>query len=321
MEKERIEIYRERVFGDKLNATFDFVRENWRPLVKYATYMMLPLACVLGLTMKSVMTYYMRAIAMRNDSVVDFLVPYALTILFYVIATLVLAGLLYAMMRLYRERRNRLQELTWGELSPTFWRVFRRMLLLSVCFLVVYVLAILVLVLMARLSLWTMLLTVPALIVCAFPMAYWAPAYAFEELSVFAALKKAYRLGFPTWGGILLIAIVLGLLSMVINSVISIPWSIGLVAYIVLSEAGEGSAPIVMDFVLYLLTVVQTYCSLIVSMLTLVGMAFQYGHAADKIDGITMDRNIEQFEQLGDSNVDAPDMAMADDEFNDFDKL
>jgi hypothetical protein len=50
-------------------------------------------------------------------------------------------------------------------------------------------------------------------------------------------------------------------------------------------------------------------------------MAFQYGHAADKIDGITVERNIENFEHLGDNNVDAPDVMGMNSEFDDFDKL
>ena len=323
MEKERLEIFRERVFGDKLNATFDFVRENWRPMLKYMTYMMLPLACVAGVLMKGWMSYYMNMmVAKQQNPEVGFIVSYGLTILVYVFASLLLASLVYSMMRIYRERKDRLKDLTYEELKPTFWRFLKRMLLLGLCFLVLYILAFLLIILIATLTLWSLLLTVPALIILAMPLLYWPPAYLLDnDLSLFAALKKSYRLGFPTWGGIFLIAIVLGMLSVVISSVVSIPWSVGFFSYLMLSEAGEGQAPVVMEFVMYLLNVVQSYCMLVVSSLSLVGMAFQYGHAADKIDGITVERNIENFEHLGDNNVDAPDVMGMNSEFDDFDKL
>ena len=41
-----IKLYRIRRFGEKISDTFDFVRENWRPLLKYITYLLLPVALV-----------------------------------------------------------------------------------------------------------------------------------------------------------------------------------------------------------------------------------------------------------------------------------
>ncbi|MBR5655594.1 MAG: hypothetical protein IKW98_02765 [Prevotella sp.] len=323
MEKERLVIYKVRTFGDKLNVTFDFIRENWRPMLKYMTYMMLPLACVLGVTLSKFMTIYTKLLVDKQtpDSYAGIAISYGLTILLYVFATLLLSTIVYSLMRIYQERKNRLEDLTYAELKPTFWRMFKRMLILGLVFLVLYVLAIVLMIGLAALSPWTLLLTIPALLVCIVPLAYWTPSYMFEDISVFAAFEKSYRLGFPTWGGIVLIIIVLGFLSTAISSIASIPWSIGLVVFTMLSESGDGNVPVLMEFLMYLLTVVQAYCTLVVSSLGLVGMAFQYGHAADKIDGITMDRNIKNFEQLGDDNIDAPDVMEMDNEFDDFDKL
>lgn len=323
MEKERIVIYKVRAFGDKLNVTFDFIRENWRPMLKYMTYMMLPLACVLGVTLSKFMTIYTKLLVDQKepDSYAGVAITYGLTILIYALATLLLSTVVYSLMRIYRERKNRLEDLTYADLKPTFWRMFKRMLILGLVFLVLYVLAIVLIIGLAALTPWTLLLTIPALLVCIVPLAYWMPSYMFEDISVFAALEKSYRLGFPTWGGIVLIIIVLGFLSTAISSIASIPWSVGLVVYTLLSESNNGNVPVLLEFLMYLLTVVQAYCSLVVSSLGLVGMAFQYGHAADKIDGITMDRNIENFEQLGDDNIDAPEVVGMDNEFDDFDKL
>ena len=47
----KIELYQKRDFGEKVTATFQFVRENWKPLLKYLTILMLPISIVQSLCM------------------------------------------------------------------------------------------------------------------------------------------------------------------------------------------------------------------------------------------------------------------------------
>ena len=42
-QKAKVAMYVKRSFGDKMNASFDFIKENWKPLFKFATYLILPL--------------------------------------------------------------------------------------------------------------------------------------------------------------------------------------------------------------------------------------------------------------------------------------
>ena len=37
-QKPKIALYVKRPFGDKLNATMDFIKENWKPMLKFCTY-------------------------------------------------------------------------------------------------------------------------------------------------------------------------------------------------------------------------------------------------------------------------------------------
>ena len=37
-QKPKIALYVQRSFGEKLTATFDFIKENWKPLMKFTTY-------------------------------------------------------------------------------------------------------------------------------------------------------------------------------------------------------------------------------------------------------------------------------------------
>ena len=46
VEKPKIELYQNRSFGQKLSATFDFLRENYKLWLKACFYLILPLCLV-----------------------------------------------------------------------------------------------------------------------------------------------------------------------------------------------------------------------------------------------------------------------------------
>ena len=45
-QKPKIAMYVKRPFGEKLNASFDFIKENWKQLFKYSTYLILPICLI-----------------------------------------------------------------------------------------------------------------------------------------------------------------------------------------------------------------------------------------------------------------------------------
>lgn len=49
IETPQIELYRVRTFTEKLTDTFNFLRDNWRSLLKYFLYLMLPTSIVVAL--------------------------------------------------------------------------------------------------------------------------------------------------------------------------------------------------------------------------------------------------------------------------------
>ena len=101
-EMPRIELYKARSFGDKLNATFDFVRENWRPLIKYLTYILLPfsmVACLFLSTMTNVMLDFSYSQFVESEGV--FFVKYMLFLLVFVLSSIALYASVYSMLQLY----------------------------------------------------------------------------------------------------------------------------------------------------------------------------------------------------------------------------
>ena len=55
MREPGIELYKRRDFGEKFTVTFRFIRENWKPLLKYLTAFLLPIAILQGFSMSAYM--------------------------------------------------------------------------------------------------------------------------------------------------------------------------------------------------------------------------------------------------------------------------
>ena len=49
---------------------------------------------------------------------------------------------------------------------------------------------------------------------------------------------------------------------------------------------------------LYLLAVVQAFGAYLAMIFTFVGLAYQYGHASEKMDSVTIESDIDNFDKL-----------------------
>ena len=304
MVHEKIELFKKKSFGEKLNATFDFVRENFRPLLKYLTYLLLPLSLVGAFGLQGFMSNYMSIISMQAAGVspddaliaIGIMSRLLLYVLLFMLMALLTSSLVCALIRLYEERAEGLQGITFSDIKPLLLRNMGRSLLMMLGFVLLYIVAVAILVALALLTPWTLLLTLPALIACLFPLYYWMPAYMIEDNSFFGSLAKAFRLGFPTWGGIFGVMFVIGLLVNIISTVVMLPFIIVFLVKSLLFVSEEGGDYVWIDYVGYLLSVFTLYATMVLSSLSLIAISYQYGHACDKIDGVSMDHDIDDFD-------------------------
>jgi len=51
--KKKINFYQKRTLGENITATFDFLKANWKPIVKLCLYVLLPLSIVQGVFMNN----------------------------------------------------------------------------------------------------------------------------------------------------------------------------------------------------------------------------------------------------------------------------
>jgi hypothetical protein len=316
--KPKIEIYATRTISEKLNDTFSFLRENWRPILKYFIYLMLPVSIVLAFFMNHFWSGYMSLLTdipkqvMTDDSdLITFGLNTGLMALCMVVAYTLLSALIFALIRLYRNRPERLQGLTADILRPELLTCLKRSAVMTLATGAILMVVLVVIGVIAGglfsvnfgLGLLFLVLFYIAMLAVAVPLALVTPIYLMEdETGLVAAFTKAYRLGFATWGGIVVIIFITGIVGSVVQSVTSIPWYMFYMVRMIftLSNDFDGSVVnnILFTFGEYITCVLQCLGMLLSSVISLVGLTIQYGHASDKIDGTGVAKKIEQFDEF-----------------------
>lgn len=307
-EKPLIKLYRKRTFGDKLSDTFDFVGENFRTLMKYITYLVLPVAIVQTFCMNNFMTGYMESITAitsgggRNfTDMLQWFSSMGLYMLVGFVAIILVYAVSYTMMQLYERRSERLKGITFDDLRPgVVQKCVRQLVLLVTSVAIMVVFAVLVALLIGTSPYFILPVIIIAIVVLPlFVLVY--PIYLFEDTGIVSAYAKSVRLGWKTWAGVVGVIIVLYIIFSIISGLISTPWYIMVMVKNLLATQGDTSG-FVSSFgytaILYLLGVVSNFAGSCLTSLMCIGIAYQYGHACDKVDGVGVDQDIENFETL-----------------------
>lgn len=305
----KIPFYMQRPFGEKMNASFDFIKENWKVLLKYITYLILPVCIFQGLSLNTFFGYYMSAVMsgingtnMDFDSFGEgFFVSYGFMMLFSFIGYLLITALLYALVKLYNDREDRLVGITFKEIRPLLFRNMGRLFLMGILLMVIIIAFAIVMGIFGALAPLTLILTVPAFFAFFIALSIWPPVYLFENIGLGNSFSKAIRLGFATWGGIFAILFIMGLIASVLQGVISTPWYMTVMVESLLSYSEEGviaESSFLYNFFVYILAVLFVYSMYLSMTFGILGISYQYAHATEKMDSITVETEIDNFENL-----------------------
>lgn len=322
IEMPKIELYRIRTFTDKLTDTFNFLRENWRPMLKYFLYMMLPVSILLALPFNHFFDGYFKLIATIDKgsffSNLDgwlYALSAVVSVLGFIFAALLLESLVYAMIRVYNRREQRLKDLIYSDFRDDLYFCLKRGFIMALVGLAIFaaiaVVAAIVLGLAFLISprVGAVLLVVGliifyiALIVLMFPLYMVAPIYLLEdETGVIEAYMKALRLGFATWGGIFALMFVVGILASVLQTFTMMPWYIMSLVKMIFTMNNEMDNPIfhsfIYSFVQYLTCILMCLGYMLSAVISCVAITIQYGHASEKIDGAGVSKRIDKFDEF-----------------------
>ena len=309
--KPKIEFYRQRTFTEKMNATFAFIRENWKPLLKYSFYLIMPLCLVQTFAMNSFFDTYVNLMTGSalgtgsfSGSLSSVVANYSIWIFCMLLGGAIMSGVIYSMMQTYAKRENRLINVTLDDFKDNIVRNTWKYLRIFLLFIFAYIIILSIMVLMAFISGYTLIITIPIFITCmllVIPLMMVFPISIFEEkISFTGAILKAWKLGTSTLWGMLGFIIVLNIISSVIQTITMMPWYIAEMVGMVFSLTSESmiAQSVIFKFAVYILGLLQSFGMYVSMIIGIIGLAFQYFHAREKVEGITIESNISHFDEL-----------------------
>ena len=328
IERPKIELYQVRRFGEKFSAIFEFIRENFKFLLRACTYLLLPLCLIQGfameLMMKVLTPLYGGTFDMSDD--VDagqgMLIRLGSSYLGYfvciLIGSILLSGICYGMLKYYHKSPNRLRNVTMSDLKPTIIQVIKRSLAMTAILTTLFVGVLVFVVFFASLSgsLLLVIILIIALVACCVAISLALPVYVFENNeTLFSSISRGLKLGFHSFWSLLGLMFVIGFLANILSSFTSIPWYILTIVKSVLlatdtTQNSFTTSP-VYSFFVYLSSVFMNFGMYLTMSLSIFALAFHYGSIAEEEDGFSVEEDIQNFEEL----------AEKDNDIENFDKL
>ncbi len=308
----RIHLYASRSIGETLSATFDFVTQNFVPLIKFLSAFLLPVSALMGLSYQSMFSSFanIENINDETEQILSVVMSYLPVLLLCLIGALLTVAVTYTLMQKYQQRDNLLKGLTLNEIKPllkhNLWRVLKMLLLLTligmVAFVVLVLVATMIMSIGSKFEAFLFLLYM-AMLAIALPLGLVLPLCVFEpELGLFSCVKKALRLGFKTWGTLFVVMLVITMLVQIVSFILMIPFLFTTMTtmFFEIDSTQYASLAYTSSAWFSVLTFASSllFCFglLLMSALSFVAFAFCYGRAADKVEGVSVKNAVQNFD-------------------------
>lgn len=308
----RINLYASRSIGETLSATFDFVTQNFVPLIKFLSAFLLPVSALMGLSYQSMFSSFAHIDYLKDETelILSVVMSYLPVLLLCLIGALLTVAVTYTLMQKYQQRDNLLKGVTLSEIKPllkhNLWRVFKMLLLLTllgiVAFVVLVLVATMIMSIGSKFEAFLFLLYM-AMLAIALPLGLVLPLCVFEpELGLFSCVKKALRLGFKTWGTLFVVMLVITMLVQIVSFILMIPFLFTTMTtmFFEIDSTQYASLAYTSSAWFSVLTFASSllFCFglLLMSALSFVAFAFCYGRAADKVEGVSVKNAVQNFD-------------------------
>lgn len=308
----RINLYASRSIGETLSATFDFVTQNFMPLIKFLSAFLLPVSALMGLSYQSMFSSFAHIDYLKDETelILSVVMSYLPVLLLCLIGALLTVAVTYTLMQKYQQRDNLLKGVTLSEIKPllkhNLWRVFKMLLLLTLIGIVAFVALVLVATMImsigSKFEAFLFLLYM-AMLAIALPLGLVLPLCVFEpELGLFSCVKKALRLGFKTWGTLFVVMLVITMLVQIVSFILMIPFLFTTMTtmFFEIDSSQYASLAYTSSAWFSVLTFASSllFCFglLLMSALSFVAFAFCYGRAADKVEGVSVKNAVQNFD-------------------------
>ena len=258
MNSQKIEFQRYRDFGQIINATFEFLRENFKQLAKAVIYLVGPFVLLTGifggLYQKDLFSF-----TSTVKSLSEFGIAFGLYIFFAILTSLVLVSTVYSYILLYLKRQDdipiEVDEVWLMVKSKTL-----KILLFSIGYGLVTVFA-------------TILLIIPGIYVSVSLMIIYIVGLN-EDKGFFDSMSRSFFLIKNKWWFTFGLLIVLSLIQGFLGFLFQIPQYVAM--FFVAFNSAEGNATSSTTEIIFIVTTIISSLNFIFYSISLIGIAFHY---------------------------------------------
>ena len=265
-----------------MNMVFDFVGDNWKLWLKLMLYFLLPFSVLLGTTFA---TFY------KDSDSFSFDTPAVISVVLFIVGYAVVTAMMILLVKWYETHDYSLD----GCNVTTMWRMLPGASLKCLGFIVILNLLMGLSLLMAifLIGIGAMLALLPLYLLC--PIMLLEPNTSFSGV-----FSRAFSLGYKKWGALFLVALVMGIVTVLMNNAITFPLSIFIHFRDVLENPTTNSVfySLGIDIFFYVMCVAQCFMIYVVTGLFTLAMTYHYGSVAAEVDDIGLENDIENFAQL-----------------------
>jgi hypothetical protein len=289
-----IEYHHTRDFSRKMNATFVFIRQNFKSLGKSILVIAGPPVLVASLIIATFIDEFfgLTKAATMNSGDSEIFETYFMSVTFWLqIALMFLLFLLSSIMSiatinnyiiLYEEKGTNKIEVTdvWNRVRETFWMYFGTTLVFFLLAIAAYIVLVIPVAILATVSpaliflgMMAMFCTVVYLIVSV-SLTYIVRAY--EKKGFFDAIGRSFKLVRDKWWSTFGLIFVLYIVMMTISYIFLIPWYVAMVTTALHSTSTEMLDQSTMTWSTIVLFTLYYLAQMVLGALPNIGIAFQY---------------------------------------------
>lgn len=294
-------LYRTRTFSEKFSLVFEWMRSEWKMVLKFVTLFLLPVSLLQGFGFSSLIDFSL-ADAFSGYTPTTMSASNIAGMGLYYLCAIIGSLLVYAF-TLFFVRRNMMdgqsnEGLTAGDAFRGAMHFVPKLILFGVLMTVILVVSVCVLTLLIVLTPLTLIVTLPVFTSFIIALLPCLPTYVLTDEPIFSSIGHGLRLGYKCWWGFFSTTLVMGLLAGVISCFAAIPLYIMIGVKAAFGSNLSADSTGLIEFLSYLGGVIATYASFVLSILTVAIVCVQYGHAADKCDGVTAQKEVDEFPEF-----------------------
>jgi hypothetical protein len=281
MNPQKIEFQRYRDFGQVINATFEFVRQNFLPLLKSTIFIVGPFIFLSGifggLYQKSMFSFY------QMTSLSDFGIVALLYFLAVIISMITMISVVYSYVLIYIRRTDetviQIDEV-WSEVKSNILKIIGLSVSLFLLFVLLFVVMVLPLALLFQIQTNPFAIFLILLIVIIpityltnkFTLVFFAALY--ENVGVIESMKRSSYLIKNKWWLTFGLVFVLSLIQGFMGFILQVPQYIAMITVMFNSMDGTGVDGI--TEVIFIITSVISAFSFVFYAIPLIAIAFHY---------------------------------------------